>query len=95
MSHKLVNHQDNASSNQHKEESEIQWSMRKHLSLISSFSFDETLSLIRDLVGKTAEINQLSFSRLLSHWKRRFATVLLKENALFIVKFIFSCSFCH
>ena len=26
---------------------------------------DETLSLIRDLVGKTAEINQLSFSRLL------------------------------
>ena len=46
---------------------------------------DETLSLIRDLVGKAAEINQLSFSRLLSHWKRRFATVLQKENALFIL----------
>ena len=46
---------------------------------------DETLLLIRDLVGKAAEINQLSFSRLLSHWKRRFATVLQKENALFIL----------
>ena len=43
---------------------------------------DETLSLIRDLVGKAAEIN---FSRLLSHWKRRFATILQKENALFIL----------
>ena len=42
-------------------------------------------SLIRDLAGKTAEINQLSFSRLLPHWKRRFATVLQKENALFIL----------
>ena len=31
------------------------------------------------------EINQLSFSRLLSHWKRRFVTVLQKENALFIL----------
>ena len=28
---------------------------------------DETWSLIRDLVGKAVEINQLSFSRLLSH----------------------------
>ena len=46
---------------------------------------DETLLLIRDLVGKTAGINQLSFSRLLSHWKRRFATVLQKENAVFIL----------
>ena len=48
---------------------------------------DETLSLIRDLVGKAAEINQLSFSRLLSHWKRRIATVtvLQKENVLFIL----------
>ena len=46
---------------------------------------DETLLLIRDLVGKAAEINQLSFSRLLSHWKRRFSTVLQKENALFIL----------
>ena len=46
---------------------------------------DQTLSLIRDLIGKAAEINQLSFSRLLSHWKRRFSTVLQKENALFIL----------
>ena len=46
---------------------------------------DETLLLICDLVGKAAEINQLSFSRLLSHWKRRFSTVLQKENALFIL----------
>ena len=46
---------------------------------------DETLSLIRDLVGKAAEINQLSFSRVLSHWKRRFSTVLQKENSLFIL----------
>ena len=46
---------------------------------------DETLLLIRDLVGKAAEINQLSFSSLLSHWKRRFLTVLQKENALFIL----------
>ena len=33
----------------------------------------------------TLYINQLSFSRLLSHWKRRFATILQKENALFIL----------
>ena len=36
-------------------------------------------------MGVAAEINQLSFSRLLSHWKRRFSTVLQKENALFIL----------
>ena len=43
------------------------------------------MSLIRDLVGKAAEINQLSFLRLLSYWKRRFSTVSQKENALFIL----------
>ena len=45
---------------------------------------------IRDLVEKVAEIKQLSFSRLLSHWKRRFATTLQRENALFILN-----SFAH
>ena len=45
---------------------------------------DNVLLLIRDLVGKAAESNQLSFSRLFSHWKRRFATILQKENALLI-----------
>ena len=46
---------------------------------------DETLKLVRDLVEKAAEIKQLSFSRLLSHWKRQIATTLQRENALFIL----------
>ena len=47
---------------------------------------DEALKLVRDLVEKAAEIKQLSFSRLLSHWKkRRIATTLQRENALFIL----------
>ena len=37
-----------------------------------------------DLVEKAAEIKQISFSRLLSYWKRRIATTLQRENALFI-----------
>ena len=67
--------------------------IKQHYSFIKQhYSFEtfgktsgETLSLIRDLVGKAAEMNQLFFSRLLSHWKRRFSTVLQKENALFIL----------
>ena len=46
---------------------------------------DEALKWFRDLVEKAAEIKQLSFSRHLSHWKRRIATTLQSENALFIL----------
>ena len=46
---------------------------------------DEVLKLVHDLVGKAAEIKQLSFSRLLSYWKRRIATTLQRENDLFIL----------
>ena len=47
---------------------------------------DEVLKLVHDyLVEKAAEIKQLSFSRLLSYWKRRIATTLQRENALFIL----------
>ena len=42
---------------------------------------NDVLWLIRDFAGKAAEINQLSYSRLLSHWNRRLATILQKENA--------------
>ena len=38
-----------------------------------------------DLVEKAAEIKQISFSRLLSYWKRRIATTLQRENASFIL----------
>ena len=40
---------------------------------------------LRDLVGRGSEAKQISFSRLLSHWKRRLATTLQRENALFIL----------
>ena len=43
------------------------------------------MKLVRDLEERAAEIKQVSFSRLLSHWKRRFATTLQRENALFIM----------
>ena len=43
---------------------------------------DEVLKLIRD---NNNIFKQLSFSRLLSHWKRRIATTLQGENALFIL----------
>ena len=46
---------------------------------------NEVLKLVHDLVEKAAEIKQLSFSRLLSYWKRRIATTLQRENALFIL----------
>ena len=46
---------------------------------------DKVLKLVHDLVEKAAEIKQLSFSRLLSYWKRRIATTLQRENALFIL----------
>ena len=46
---------------------------------------DEVLKLVRNLEEKAAEINQLSFSRVLSYWKRRIATTLQRENALFIL----------
>ena len=46
---------------------------------------DEVSKLVYDLVEKAAEIRQLSFSRLLSYWKRRIATTLQRENALFIL----------
>ena len=46
---------------------------------------DEVLKLVRDLVEKAAGIKLISFSRLLSHWKRRIATTFQKENALFIL----------
>ena len=46
---------------------------------------DEVLKLVHDLVEKAAEIKQLSFSRLLSHRKRRIATSLQRENAFFIL----------
>ena len=46
---------------------------------------DEVLKLVHDLVKKAAEIKQLSFLRLLSYWKRRIATTLQRENALFIL----------
>ena len=46
----------------------------------------KVLKLIRDLVEKAAEFKQLSFSRFLSHWKRRLTTTLQRENASFILK---------
>ena len=45
----------------------------------------EVLGLLQDLVGKAAEIKSISFSRLLSYWKRRVSTTLQRENALFIL----------
>ena len=47
---------------------------------------DEVMkSLLRNLVGRGSEAKQIPFSCLLSHWKRRLATALQRENALFIL----------
>ena len=46
---------------------------------------DEVMKLLRNLVGMGSEAKQIPFSRLLSHWKRRLATTLQRENALFIL----------
>ena len=43
------------------------------------------MKLLRNLVGRGSEAKQIPFSRLLSHWKGRFATTLQRENALFIL----------
>ena len=64
--------------------------LRKFTGLPNDQSFgakkaDEVLKLVHDLVEKAAEIKQLSFSRLLSYWKRRIATTLQRENALFVL----------
>ena len=67
------------------------WDVRNATSVGASFvplafetfgrTSNDVLWLIRDLVGKATEINQQSYS----HWKRRLATILQKENALFIL----------
>ena len=46
---------------------------------------DEVMNLLRNLVGMGSEAKQIPFSRLLSHWKRRLATTLQRENALFVL----------
>ena len=46
---------------------------------------DGVMKLSRDLVERGSEAKQISFSRLLSHWKRRLAATLQRENALFIL----------
>ena len=43
------------------------------------------MKLLRNLVQMGSEAKQIPFSRLLSHWKRRLATTLQRENALFIL----------
>ena len=43
------------------------------------------MKLLHNLVGRGSEAKQIPFSRLLSHWKRRLATTLQRENALFIL----------
>ena len=56
------------------------------------YSFmDEVVKLLRNLVGLGSEAKQIPFSLLLSHWKRRLATTLQRENALFILNTSANC----
>ena len=53
--------------------------------LITVIYLHVSIYLLLYLVGLGSEAKQIPFSRLLSHWKRRLATTLQRENALFIL----------
>ena len=75
------------------ERSSIPMAVTSSLATVGQASDQETqfqpstilMKLLRDLAERGSEANQISFSRLVSHWKRTLATTLQRENALFIL----------